>query len=116
MSHYISKTAKLFADLLEKGSISASSVDRGSPDTKLQFARLDNAGIVKKQRSGGGNCYRLLHPDKLQSFIGANFPSGLIRPENRHFSVLKYRKNKKSHCFPTIVELSPLKTPRYLQN
>ena len=93
MSHYISKTAKLFAGLLEKGSISASSVDRGSSDTKLQFARLDNAGIVKKQRSGGGNCYRLLHPEKLQSFIDANFPSGLIKPEdsdsaNRTFSVL----------------------------
>ena len=99
MTNYISKTAQLFAVLLEKGSVSASSVDRGSPEIKQQFARLDNAGIVKKQRSGGGNCYRLLHPDKLQSFIDADFPSGLIRPEdsdsaNRTFGVLTRGNSK----------------------
>ena len=69
MERYISKTAALFAELLEKGSLPASSIDRGSSEIKVQFARLSTVGIISKQRSGGGNRYQLLHPLNLQAFI-----------------------------------------------
>ena len=98
MKSYISKTAELFAELLEKGSISASSISRGSHETKAQFKRLSAAGIINKQRSGGGNRYQLLHPNSFQAFADSQFPSGLVKPSenysNRTFGVLTRADSK----------------------
>ena len=100
MKHYISKTAELFAELLESGSLSASSVDRGSSETKAQFAKLSAAGIISKRRSGGGNRYEVLHPLNLQTFISSEFPSGLLAPSefvsNRTLGVLTKADSKTS--------------------
>lgn len=98
MESYISKTAELLANLLEQGSISASSVDRGSLETKSQFAKLSAVGIISKQRSGAGNHYQLLHPLKFETFIDSVFPSGLLKPSeytsNRTFGVLTRADSK----------------------
>ena len=98
MEDYISKTAELFAELLEKGRISASSVDRGSLDIKAQFERLNAAGIIRKQRSGAGNHYKLLHTATFQTFVDSEFPSGLVKPSeitsNRAFGVLTRADSK----------------------
>ena len=91
MGQYISKTAELFAVLLEKGSISASSISLGSNETKAQFEKLSTAGIIKKKRSGRGNRYHVLHRNTLQAFADSQYPSGLVKPSenysNRTFGV-----------------------------
>ena len=90
MTQYISKTARLFAELLANESIAASSIDKGSPETKALFVTPISTQMLQKQRSGNGNRYRLLHKESLSKFIDSAFPSGLLKPTDSDVSDRTY--------------------------
>lgn len=90
MTLYISKAANLFADLLETGSIPASAIDKGSKETKRQFATLISTEIIKKQRSASGNCYQLFQLEKLRIHLEKTFPNGLLKPIGKDTSNRSY--------------------------
>lgn len=82
MTQYISKAASLFADLAEKGSIAASTIDKGSKETRAHFTRPIETKMIKKQRSHSGNRYVLMQKESLLQFIDSEFPNGLLKPIN----------------------------------
>ncbi|MEZ5538304.1 MAG: DUF2220 family protein [Thiolinea sp.] len=75
--NFVNANARLLYQLQMEGFVPASNT-KSVAATSL-FGHLQQAGIVRKRRKGGGNQFQLDHPEFLQAFILQTYPEGLFR-------------------------------------